>query len=89
MIKKVIKRSAFQQEQFRIKETGYGKKQKTQNDTARFFNISEEPLDEVRYFLILSKDLGLSEEVQSSFDLSDEVAKLLYSSKKTTLNSSE
>ena len=64
-----------------------GYKRKTQNDKARFFNISEGSLDEVKYYLILVNDLGFVENIESIASLADEVGKLLYSYKKAILNS--
>lgn len=64
-----------------------GYKRKSANDKARFFNISEGSLDETKYFLILSKDLGFISENQTLLEQADEVAKLLYSYKKAILNS--
>jgi len=63
-----------------------GYKRKSPNDKARFFNISEGSLDETKYFLILSKDLGFVEDNSALLAKSDEVAKLLYSYKKAILN---
>ena len=64
-----------------------GYKRKSSNDKARFFNISEGSLDETKYFLILSKDLGFVEDNSALLEKSDEVAKLLYSYKNAILNS--
>ena len=64
-----------------------GYKRKSPNDKARFFNISEVSLDETKYLLILSKDLGFIEPDTDLLAQSDEVAKLLYSYKKAILNS--
>jgi len=63
-----------------------GYKRRTKNDKARFFNISEGSLDEVKYYLILTKDLGYIEENESLISLANEVAKLLYSYKNSMLN---
>lgn len=64
-----------------------GYKRKTKNDKVRFFNISEGSLDEVKYYLILAKDLGFVKENSNLIDLANEVAKLLYSYKNAILNS--
>ena len=56
---------------------GYRKKGK--KDKMRFFNISEGSIDETKYFLILSNDLGFIENsvFGKLFDLADEVSRLL------------
>ena len=64
-----------------------GYKRRTQKNKARFFNISEGSLDEVKYSLVLVKDLGFIEESKQLIKLADEVGKPLYSYKKTTLSS--
>lgn len=64
-----------------------GYKRRSGNDKARFFNISEGSLDETKYFLILSKDLGFIDENEELVSKCDEVAKLLYSYKQAILNS--
>ena len=55
---------------------GYKKKGKL--DKARFYNISEGSLNEVEYFLILSKDLKyIDKDYDKLMELKVEVAKLL------------
>lgn len=67
---------------------GYTKRSK---EYLRYLEISRGSLEETKYFLILSKDLGylLSEEYNLSFQKADEVGKILYclirSIKKSTL----
>lgn len=58
---------------------GYRKKGKA--DKVRFFNISEGSLDEVKYFLILSKDLEYLpvEKYKKLMNLAEEVSRLLSS----------
>lgn len=58
---------------------GYRKKGKA--DKVRFFNISEGSLDEVKYFLILSKDLEYIavERYGKLMNLAEEVSRLLSS----------
>ncbi|NQZ76937.1 MAG: four helix bundle protein [Ekhidna sp.] len=63
-----------------------GYKRRSQADKARFFNISEGSLDEVKYYLILAKDLGFVSDTESLLSQTDEIAKLLYSYKKAILN---
>ena len=55
-----------------------GFKRKSKNDKLKFYNISMASLEETRYFLILSHDLGYADtdELQNSID---EVGKLLFS----------
>lgn len=64
-----------------------GYKRKTIKDKARFLNLSEGSLEEVRYYLILTKDLGFIKTNKELLLISDEVAKLLYSYKKAIMNS--
>ena len=55
---------------------GYKKRGKL--DKARFFNISEGSLNEIKYYLILSKDLNyLNSEFSELDNLSEEISKLL------------
>lgn len=54
-----------------------GFRKRTGPDKARFLNISEGSLEECRYFLILSRDLGYINNIDSLWDLSEEVGKLL------------
>ena len=46
-------------------------------DKLRFYNIAQGSLDELRYYLILSKDLGYVKDVSKYFNLQDEVTRLL------------
>lgn len=55
---------------------GYKKRGKL--DKARFFNISEGSLNEIKYYLILSKDLNyLNSEFNELNQLSEEISKIL------------
>jgi four helix bundle protein len=47
------------------------------NDKIRFYNIAEGSLEECRYYLILSRDLGYLQLFDELWMLSDEVRKLL------------
>ncbi|HQN86557.1 MAG TPA: four helix bundle protein, partial [Bacteroidales bacterium] len=57
-------------------------------DKVRFFNISEGSLEECKYYLILTKDLGYARTDQEN-ELAEEVSKLLnaYSNKILSSNS--
>ncbi len=55
-------------------------------DKVRYFNISQGSLEEVKYYLILSKDLGYIKSIETK-PLIDEVGKLLNSYIKSTLAS--
>ena len=65
---------------------GYRKRGKA--DKVRFFNISEGSLEECKYYLILTKDLGYARTDQEN-ELAEEVSKLLnaYSNKILSSNS--
>jgi four helix bundle protein len=55
---------------------GFSKRGKA--DKTRFYNIAEGSLEESRYYLILAKDLGISDTRQMMVDL-DEVGRMLRS----------
>lgn len=57
-----------------------GFKRKSVNDSVHFYNIAQASLEELRYQLLLSKDLHYFsiDEYKKAEDLSDEVAKLIY-----------
>src|SRR3972149_4041978 len=65
---------------------GYRKRGKS--DKVRFFNISEGSLEECKYYLILTKDLGYAS-IDQENELAEEVGKLLnaYSNKILSSNS--
>lgn len=56
-------------------------------DKTRFFNIAQGSLEEVHYYLILSKDLGYAD-TKSLLVAYDEVARLLHGSAKAILSPS-
>ena len=53
-----------------------GFRKHSESDKARFLNIAEGSLEECRYYLILSRDLGYME-IDELWPLSDETARLL------------
>lgn len=57
-----------------------GYKRKSKNDAVRFYVIAESSLEEMKYQLILSLDLGYinDSEYQKAYNLAEEVGKLLY-----------
>jgi four helix bundle protein len=63
---------------------GFSKKSKA--DKARFYNIAKSSLEEVRYYLILSRDLGYTEN-SNLFTQLEEISRLLHSYTKSLLNS--
>ena len=63
-----------------------GFKKRGKKDKARFLNISQGSLEECRYYIILSKDLGYGNEVNIDKKL-QEVSKLINSYSKAILNS--
>ncbi len=56
-----------------------GSKRRSEKDFCHFLNISQSSLEELKYYLILARDLNyLSiENYQKMFDLSEEVGRLL------------
>ena len=63
-----------------------GFRKSTPADKARFYNIAQGSLAETQYYLILSNDLGYTEENQLS-ELADEIGKILESYRKKLLTS--
>ena len=59
-----------------------GFKRKTRTEKMRFMNISQSSLEETRYYLILSKDLGYLNKPEL-FSLIAEVSKLLHAYSKS------
>jgi four helix bundle protein len=55
-----------------------GFKRRTPSDKANFYNISQSSLEELRYYLILSKDLGYLQSVQELQNLSESIGRMLY-----------
>ena len=56
-----------------------GFKRKTKNDSVHFYNIAESSLEELKYQLLLSKDLKYitDEQYEKAFTLSEEVGRLI------------
>ncbi|MBI4563199.1 MAG: four helix bundle protein [Planctomycetes bacterium] len=63
-----------------------GFKRRTRADKARSLNIAQAPLEEVRYFFILCRDLGYAFD-KNLFPQLEEVSKLLEAYYKAVLNS--
>lgn len=55
-----------------------GFKKRTLKDKSHFYNISQGSLEELRYYLILSVDLGYSKDNKDLISLSEEVGRMLY-----------
>lgn len=55
-----------------------GFKKKGIKDKANFYNIAQGSLEELRYYLILSKDLGYYEQVENLLDLTKTVGRMLH-----------
>ncbi len=62
-----------------------GFKRKSNTDSSRFYNISEGSLEELKYQLLLAKDLGYigSSDYIDIFELAEETGRLLYGWKKS------
>jgi four helix bundle protein len=56
-----------------------GFKKRSQRDKANFYNIGQGSLEELRYYLILARDLGYYENIVPLWDLCEEVGKMLNS----------
>ena len=56
-----------------------GFKKRSQRDKANFYNIGQGSLEELRYYLILARDLGYSHNIVPLWDLCEEVGKMLNS----------
>jgi four helix bundle protein len=54
-----------------------GFKKRTRKDKANFYNTSQGSLEEVRYYLILSRDLGLEGDFERHLQQADEIGKML------------
>ena len=63
-----------------------GFKKRGKSDKVRFLNIAQGSLEECRYYLILSKDLGYSD-TPETFSLIHEVSKLLEAYSRSILDS--
>ena len=63
-----------------------GFKKRGKSDKARYMNIAQGSLEESRYYLILSKDLGYAE-TSKLFPLIEEMSKLLEAYYSSILNS--
>lgn len=55
-----------------------GYKKRSPKDKANFYNIAQGSLEELRYYLILSKDLGYLADNESLLMAVDEIGKMLY-----------
>lgn len=64
-----------------------GYKKKGLKDKVRFFNISHGSLEECRYYIILSKDLGYINNIDKLNNLINETGKLINVYSKAILNS--
>jgi len=54
-----------------------GYKRMGKSDKVRFYNISQASLEEVKYFIFLSKELGYTNEYTKLKNLTEEVSKML------------
>ena len=63
-----------------------GFKKRGKQDKARFLNIAQGSLEEARYYLILSRDLGYGD-VDSAMSLLEEVSRLLEAYRNSILDS--
>lgn len=55
-----------------------GFKKRSEKDKAKFYNISQGSLEELRYYLILAKDLKYLDNIEELSDLIDEVGRMLH-----------
>ena len=54
-----------------------GFKKRGKNDKRNYYNIAQGSLEELRYYLVLTKDLGYCQDTESIWELSEEVARML------------
>jgi four helix bundle protein len=54
-----------------------GFKRRTRKDKANFYNTSQGSLEEVKYYLILSRDLGFKGEFERLLQQADEIGRML------------
>jgi len=54
-----------------------GFKKRGNKDKGNFYNIAQGSLEELRYYLVLARDLKYCEEITAVWHLSDEVARML------------
>jgi len=54
-----------------------GFKKRGKNDKRNYYNIAQGSLEELRYYLVLTKDLGYCEDNEVIWKLSEEVARML------------
>ena len=64
---------------------GFGRRKR--QDKARFYNISEGSVEELKYYLILARDLGYAEETNSLTHSYESVSRMLRALSRTTLDS--
>jgi four helix bundle protein len=55
-----------------------GFKKRTLKDKSHFYNISQGSLEELRYYLLLSSDIGYSNDNKALLSTSEEVGRMLY-----------
>lgn len=55
-----------------------GFKKRTSKDKSNFYNIAQGSLEELRYYLILAKDLGYLGDNQDLLNSVEEIGKMLY-----------
>ena len=55
-----------------------GFKRRGQADKIRFYNISETSLEEVKYYLILSRDLGYTADNETLMTEAETISRMLY-----------
>jgi four helix bundle protein len=55
-----------------------GYKRCSLKEKVNFYNIAQSSLEEVRYYFILSKDIGFLEDNKNILDLIDKVGRMLY-----------
>ena len=55
-----------------------GFKRRGQREKIRFYNIGESSLEEVKYYFILSRDLGYAPDIQQRMAKAESVSRMLY-----------
>jgi four helix bundle protein len=60
-----------------------GFRKRTKRDKANYYNVAHGSLEEVKYYLILAKDLDYLGDVKTEWEIADEISKMLMALQKS------